>query len=86
MERRSTGKREILVAGVKTFRGEGKAKQARDYVTGLLRDAERSVLVMEERTGKHGQRGSHRTGESFADKLYRSIENMAKKPPLNEKK
>jgi hypothetical protein len=34
---------------------------------------------MEERSGKHEQRGSHRTGESFADKLYRSIENMAKK-------
>jgi hypothetical protein len=33
-------KPEILVAGVKTFRREGKAKQARDYVAGLLRDVE----------------------------------------------
>ena len=72
-------RREILVAGVKTFRGEGKAKQARDYVAQLIRDVEPSVLVLEERSGKHEQRGSHRTGETFADKLYRSTENMAQK-------
>ena len=77
------GKRDILVAGVKTFRGEEKAKQARDYVAGLLRDVEPSVLVMEERSGKHGQRGRHRAGERFADKLYRSIESMGKKRNVN---
>ena len=68
-------RREILVAGVKTFRGEGKTKQARDYVNKLIRDVEPSVLVMQERSGKHEQRGSHRARETFADKLYRSIEN-----------
>jgi hypothetical protein len=79
MEQRGMRRREILVAGVKTFRGEGKAKQARDYVNELIRDVDPSVLVLEERSGKHGQRGSHGAGESFADKLHRSIENMAKK-------
>ena len=43
-------KREILVAGAKAFRGEGKAKQARDHVAGRLREVEPSVLVMEKRT------------------------------------
>jgi hypothetical protein len=51
MERRGMQRREILVAGVKTFRGEGKAEQTRDYVAQLIRDVEPSVLVMEERTG-----------------------------------
>jgi hypothetical protein len=79
MEERRTHRRDILVAGVKTFRGEEKTKQARDYVAGLLRDVKPSVLVMEERSGKHGQRGSHRAGDTFADRLYQSIQNMAKK-------
>jgi hypothetical protein len=94
MERRGTQRQEILVAGVKTFRGEGKAMQARDYVAGLLRDVEPSVLVMEERTGEHGGqgagerrgRGARRTEErrisrpeeTFADKLYEFIGKAAK--------
>jgi hypothetical protein len=55
MERRGTQRREILIAGVKTFRGEGKARQARDYVAMLIRDVDPSVLVLEERTGGHGR-------------------------------
>ena len=65
------GKREILVAGIKTFRGEGKAKQARDYVAGLLRDVDPSVLVMEERIGKHGGKGVGKQREREAKRKHR---------------
>jgi hypothetical protein len=70
MEQRATRKREILVAGVKTFRGEGKAKQARDYVAGLLRDVEPSVLVMEERyrAGERRGKAARRTGNHGGSK------------------
>ena len=60
---------ELMLAGVRTFRGTEKERKALGYVAELVRDVSPGFLVLEERSG---------VGDTFADKVYREIERLGK--------
>ena len=60
---------ELVLAGVRTFRGKGKERKAREYVAELIRDVSPGFLVLEER---------RRVGDTFADRMYLGIQRLGK--------
>ena len=60
---------ELMLAGVRTFRGTEKERKALGYVAELIRDVSPGFLVLEERVG---------VGDTFADRVYRGIQGAGK--------
>ena len=60
---------ELMLTGVRTFRGEEKEEKALDCVAELIRDVSPGFLVLEERVG---------VGDTFADRVYRGIQGAGK--------
>lgn len=58
---------ELVLTGVRMFKGKGDVRRARDCVAELVRDVEPGVLVLGERIG---------IGNSFSDRLYQAIERL----------
>ena len=65
---------ELVLAGVRTFRGNERETKAMDYVAELIRDVDPGFLVLEERS---------RVGDTFADRVYRGIERLGKELDVN---
>ena len=58
---------ELVLTGVRTFRGKEKERNALEYVADLIRDVSPGFWVLEERS---------RVGDTFTDRVYRGSERL----------